>query len=91
MTMRRLAQALLWSMAIRKLPIANASLDIRKCSLYGIRTGGIMDRFSNAAVEVGVERFFRVVASPEAKRDTGPETSFGEVGLIDNEQWAYGK
>jgi hypothetical protein len=59
--------------------------------LYGIRTGGIMDRFSNAAVEVRVERFFRVVASPEAKRDTGPETSLGEVGLIDNEQWAYGK
>ena len=37
----------------------------------GIRTGAIMDRFSNAAVEAGVERFFRVVASPEAKRDMG--------------------
>jgi len=37
----------------------------------GIRTGGIMDRFSNAAVEAGVERFFREVASPEAKRDMG--------------------
>ena len=24
-----------------------------------------MDRFSNAAVEVGVERFFRVVAAPK--------------------------
>jgi hypothetical protein len=49
-----------------------------------------MDRFSIAAVEAGVERFFRVVASPEAKRDTGPETSFEEVGLIGNEKSAYG-
>ena len=48
-----------------------------------------MDRFSNAAVEVGVERFFRVVC-PEAKRDTEKQVS-GEVGLIGNEQWAYGK
>jgi len=38
-----------------------------------------MDMFSNAAVEWVWNVFFPVVASPEAKRDTGPETSFEEV------------
>lgn len=41
--------------SIRKLPFANASSEIMKCSLCGVRTAEIPGRFSNAAVKVGME------------------------------------
>ena len=41
-------------MWVRKLPFANARLDIKKCSLYEVLTGEILHRFFKLAVEMGV-------------------------------------